>query len=711
MCRVARAVSSGRWTSRFERRYRALVVRDPTPLAPGEARETLETLLASEGVAAADSWCVDVLAQRRIDERRLCKLMFLLTRDKHPDRAVEYGRRTLALEPGDRTLARMLKQCERRVGGTSGMPEWVRLLAGGATDTDRTASADWQAAIDAGALHLVRGGDSQPRVVALETEGFRPHGRKDLPTWPFALPLEWDADPFDDPNWCFQLHAWRMIDDHILAHHRDGNGEPLVRALDIALDWLDWHRSNKLGAKASWTDMAVGLRAQKIAFLLSESARGGLRLDREERVALRVLWEAHAAFIATADNLAHTNHTLIDLHGLNALVRVWPDHPESERLRQFLRTEVRATWAAQFDAEGVHRENSPAYHGLGVNLLTVYERSNWYGPEFGLTELLEKARAAEQWMSMPDGRVVPVGDSNGAPDSGPNWSGPSFTNEELSRFELFSRSGYGIVRSPFDVPVEGSSFLHFMCAFSTPAHKHGDDLSVVWNERGGDILVDAGKYAYVGGDPFRGYAVKARAHNTVEVAGIPDPRATEDPYGDALGGVARLEWGFHLHGRIERRGLGVEHDRSLLFRPGEWLVIVDWLRAREERDFTQWFHFTPRVRLARTGKGLQGDLGGRCLWLRSRTSTSSRLELVRGVLKPEPQGWISRGYRKMDENDAIGISVTESQAVLATTVGIGEPAAGVTVSLDGDTASVDLEGAIGVRVELTRGGGVRELGR
>ena len=35
--------------------------------------------------------------------------------------------------------------------------------------------------------------------------GFKP--RKDMPPWPVVLPVAWDANPFGDRNWRFQLHA------------------------------------------------------------------------------------------------------------------------------------------------------------------------------------------------------------------------------------------------------------------------------------------------------------------------------------------------------------------------------------------------------------------------------------------------------------------------------------------------------------------------
>ena len=44
----------------------------------------------------------------------------------------------------------------------------------------------------------------------LIAQGFKP--RKDVESWQFSMPIAWNADPFKDENWRFQLQAWRLID-------------------------------------------------------------------------------------------------------------------------------------------------------------------------------------------------------------------------------------------------------------------------------------------------------------------------------------------------------------------------------------------------------------------------------------------------------------------------------------------------------------------
>ena len=76
----------------------------------------------------------------------------------------------------------------------------------------------WRARVDLKSLFLTTRGDPVVAVRDMDQRGFVAPGRDDLDPWPLPVPLQWDADPFEDLNWQFQLHAWRVIDEQLLAH-------------------------------------------------------------------------------------------------------------------------------------------------------------------------------------------------------------------------------------------------------------------------------------------------------------------------------------------------------------------------------------------------------------------------------------------------------------------------------------------------------------
>jgi hypothetical protein len=64
---------------------------------------------------------------------------------------------------------------------------------------------------------------------------FKP--RRDRPAWQLSLPLDWTASPFKDTNWCFHLHAWRMMDSLIRDWYRRRDPRALDEVIAYAMDW------------------------------------------------------------------------------------------------------------------------------------------------------------------------------------------------------------------------------------------------------------------------------------------------------------------------------------------------------------------------------------------------------------------------------------------------------------------------------------------
>ena len=95
---------------------------------------------------------------------------------------------------------------------------------------------------------------------------FRP--RRDVEAWDAALPIDWGADPFHDRNWQFQLHAWRVMDYQLYEYREAENPAWLREAIEIALDWAHHHVELGNSEKFSWYDMATGIRASRLAFIL-----------------------------------------------------------------------------------------------------------------------------------------------------------------------------------------------------------------------------------------------------------------------------------------------------------------------------------------------------------------------------------------------------------------------------------------------------------
>src|SRR5690606_23503980 len=77
--------------------------------------------------------------------------------------------------------------------------------------------------------------------------------------------------------------------------------------------------------------------------------------------------------------LRMTNHGLFQIHGMMALCREFEGVEACGEHRKFAASNLKRIIDAQFDAEGMHLEHSPGYHGFAVAKLNRLIRTGWYG--------------------------------------------------------------------------------------------------------------------------------------------------------------------------------------------------------------------------------------------------------------------------------------------------------------------------------------------
>ena len=476
---------------------------------------------------------------------------------------------------------------------------------------------------------------------------FAPHGRADVAPISMALPFDWSCNPYNDSNWCAQLQKWNMVDSYILAYENTNNSSYLKIAHLIMMDWHRYHIERGMESQMTWRDFIVGMRAMKIAYIVSQWLNGKFDLSKNEETIYLNLIKLHLDFILDPKNIKFTNHTFFDFHGGMALSQVI-DSGNRKRVEDFILKLTPKLIASQFDRFGVHLEHSFGYQGFGIRCLERLAKSGWFD-RVHIKTLLAKAQEVQEWFLLPDGRVAPIGDTNGQ-QSPKNQRPVVFKGER----QVFNSSGYCIIRSDGKGDIKNSSYFCLMGAFHSNIHKHPDDLSVIWFE-GEDILCDPGKFAYkshIG----RRYAQSTRAHNTVEIDESDYSVEKDDAYGSAIKEVSVKEWGYLVVASVNHRKFGVRHTRFCLYQTGSWLLIIDRIISNKVHHFTQWNHFPPQLNIAQTKRGFSAKLGtGRSMHVLYVTGEEPTVQVVSGESKPRLQGWISQGYAQLTPSQALGI--------------------------------------------------------
>ena len=430
----------------------------------------------------------------------------------------------------------------------------------------------------------------------------------------------------------FYIQCLDMIDPLLRAHSQSSEKRYLDLSYSVAQDWIH-HNSDPQQPGISpfaWYDMSVGMRAYRLAYLYEAISNTEMR-NEEAHTLLWSCLEQHAAYLADDANIAfHNNHGYYQVAGQIAMGRRFADKSltMAHALEQG-RARLKRILEQQFAADGIHREHSPDYHRMVYDTLKALIDS-------GLVEDAETiafARRIEEalsWFVFPNQHIVNFGDSDDRSlirkpkEAAYKWTTPEMrfwvsggkigaASQDIIR--VFPDGGYWVARRPGEdrYNLKAYSYLALNAAFHSRTHKHADDLSFVWFDRGVNLLVDAGRYGYIGkteqgsklwgeghwySDPWRVYCESTRAHNTLEFDDRNLPRMRVTPYGSALN-----RWGKDASGLLfveaESKYHSIRHARILFFMPNQWLVVFDWFHDNVDSRHTvkQWFHMGHELQL------------------------------------------------------------------------------------------------------------------
>lgn len=486
-------------------------------------------------------------------------------------------------------------------------------------------------------------------------------------------PIEWDVVCAEHRSWHFHLHSWDALGPVLTTYDNTRETRYLKYAVDVALDWAKQYTSLETTSPFAWYDMAIGVRAYRLAYLIDAAMRESFCTDEDVRELFNSLLLHIEALADDSRFAAHSNHGFYFAAGQAALARRFPRISAIENAERQARDRLHQLIDTQFTEEGVHREHSPDYHRMVLETFDGLLQADLItGEEFW--KLNDRIQEALAWFILPNGHLAMFGDSPHHLMIRPDFShvqnpalrfivsGGKEGKPPSDSMRGFRSSGYAVIRDGWPSGSDDFkewSYLAQTCAFHSRAHKQADDLSFIWYDHGQEILTDAGRFGYLDpsdpksdlrkegfrySHPDRVYVESTRAHNTVEIDGRSFPRMGVKPYGSAL-----LNWGekagvyfIESHARHWR---SIRHARVLLFRPEEWLIVFDWLwdDKKKPHQFTQRFHFAPELERLENNSHLTfspRDTVER-LYVVPLLPTEM-IEPVKGQRDPYMLGWLSR---------------------------------------------------------------------
>lgn len=501
--------------------------------------------------------------------------------------------------------------------------------------------------------------------------------------------MPWKMNDHSVRSWSFRIHSLDMIDSLLLAHSRSGERKYLEPSLKIGIDWASRHpRIAPDVDQMAWYDMAVGMRAYRLAYLYQAADTAGL-LDDEMRQLLCRTLDEHRAELAEDDNIMfHNNHGYYQIAGQLALGRRFASQSEAMRalydqgLQRFGKI-----LDAQFSGEDVHQEHSPDYHRMVLTTLQGIVHSGLIKDE-ALRQRAHRIEEALAWFVLPSGGLVNFGDSDSrnlqcsAKAAQERWDSTLMRAavtrppHDLARpqgLKVFRDSGYAIIRAPSAAENDpaADSYLAQTACFHSRTHKHADDLSFVWFDQGEPLLVDAGRFGYIGkaeagsepwldgswyADPMRLFVESTRAHNTLEFDGRNNPRRGVKPYGSAIVDAVGVQGTYAIESACKQFG-AIRHERVLAFRPAEWLIVFDVFtdNLRQPHDVVQWFHAAPgSIASSQDGGFVIKTEAGQILHAIPLLPGTTATDIETGANLPRLQGWWSGKEREALPAPAFG---------------------------------------------------------
>ena len=554
-----------------------------------------------------------------------------------------------------------------------------------------------------------------PRIRDLPEEACMEAGRAAVSQGRFRLKgMEFDLQatwrkyaPVDDSrSRRMYLHSWNYLEPLFLLAE-EGSEDALVLLRREVEKWLSRHARKVAFSEASESRadageedfvlhiMALAGRFYRIAWLLDALARVDALSaeDLQFEATLLEAWRWHGLHLAREDLFSglHNHHLqaaaaqvagtvrFLDLEGAAAS---WLCKEEwyAQGARRLIATLLR-----HVAADGMHKEHSPHYHLVVLHAMDEMLRSAMVR-DAACEELCARMRNAASWLFDIEGRPANFGDTDRdfPPRGAVHYKPPEWPADVQER--SFPQGGYWFVRGTTE---HGRCYLAQLAAFHSRVHKHADTGTFIWQDRGRDILIDAGRYGYAGrtqvgsalhregfwyAAPERLYVESTRAHNTLELNGQSHRRTRVEPPGSCLLATATAPGIYAAESCIPHLPQST-HWRLLVFRPGEWLICIDTIRHNGDGvQARQWFQVHPRWQLLQADESalhFRDENGGEHLHARRLFADGGFEEPANGLREETDgetrlQGWWSPAHLALEPCTSVALAAEGQYLTLGT---------------------------------------------
>lgn len=283
----------------------------------------------------------------------------------------------------------------------------------------------------------------------------------------FGDTIDWNYEHNNAAN-TYQLYIQTL---NVISYLCDGYVESkeklyLYKAYNLLLNWIHFIKTDEQANKFKWVDHTVANRTLTMIYFFN-LAKDVINI--EKNIIIDILIE-HGEFLFDDKNYTKNNHGIMSDRSLLALTVFLEDFPEKNKWFEKGKFRIREAFSRDFSYQGVHLENSPAYHRMVkimferiYNFLTNHNLT--LGDDFG--DKLKMTDEYLKYITKPNGLFPTIGDTALA-KTNVQRANSSFHDAE---------AGITIMQSKSKNDLD-STWLSFICGYGSRTHKHKDDLSL-----------------------------------------------------------------------------------------------------------------------------------------------------------------------------------------------------------------------------------------
>lgn len=460
------------------------------------------------------------------------------------------------------------------------------------------------------------------------------------PSYELTIPINWLDDPYNHRSWRWILNAFQWMDNLLSKFKINNDEEAIQKCVVYFFDWADFYVVKEQEGEFLWKDDAVSFRTFRLAIIADYIFQSSVYSVEEKELTKKIL-QRHYIELADPKKFKSNNHGIFQMRALMSLVTMHPAIGNLEEVKAYVIKRLNWLWLKQYGQQNMHLENSTGYHQYIVEEFDqILKSPEFIGIRFVFNESkIKNVKDNAGFLFHPNGVATLFGDSN-------------FVIQEhkvSTGDHIFNEAGYAILAGPNE--SKDNSYLAIRTGFPSNAHRHSDDFSFEWSEKGQIIFQDSGRYSYDYDDPFRVFVSSTKAHNTVTVNDSNFPWwgsfEKRDFYPGAIQSLHSSAEGTELNIMKDFSTPNVRFSRKFDLKYGNYLGITDSLLSNEENVYEQWFHLAEDFEYL--GKLENGRLAfaSENLKIEVIVPRNTEVMVIKGQKEPYIQGWVSYSEKKI----------------------------------------------------------------